>query len=39
MFDDGELRNKLIETGLRRSSLFSWHKTASETLEVYKKLL
>ena len=37
--NDSELRNSLVQAGLRRSGHFSWHKTASKTREIYKKLL
>lgn len=33
-----ELRNELINKGLERAKLFSWEKTAKETLEIYKRL-
>jgi len=36
---DEELRNKLIEKGYERVKLFSWEKTARETLEVYKAVM
>ena len=32
-----ELQKKLINKGLRQASKFSWEKTASQTLEIYKK--
>lgn len=34
-----ELRESLREAGLRRSSLFSWHRAAEETLDVYRGVL
>ncbi len=36
---DGSLRNELIERGKSRLKLFSWEKTAEQTLAVYKKVL
>ena len=36
---DGSLRNELIERGKSRLELFSWEKTAEQTLAVYKKVL
>ena len=35
---DIKLQNALREKGLKRASLFSWEKTARETLSVYKSL-
>ena len=35
---DETLRAALIKKGFNRASQFSWEKTASETLEVYKKV-
>ncbi|MCC5641228.1 glycosyltransferase family 4 protein [Nostoc sp. CHAB 5844] len=37
IFFDSELRNKLIEKGLRRKELFTWHKCSEETAVLYKK--
>jgi glycosyltransferase involved in cell wall biosynthesis len=34
-----DLRNRLSETGYRRSMSFSWEKCARETLEVYREVL
>ena len=34
-----ELRDKMSKNGLNRAKLFSWEKTARETLEVYQKAL
>ncbi len=39
VLSDIELRKKLIEYGLQRSKDFSWEKTASDTLEIYKDCL
>ncbi len=36
---DGGLRQRLIGLGLRRASLFSWEKTARETMAVYHKVV
>jgi len=35
---DKELRGRMKEKGLDRSRLFSWEKTARETLEVYRQI-
>ncbi|CEK35534.1 group 1 glycosyl transferase,Capsular glucan synthase,lipopolysaccharide 1,2-N-acetylglucosaminetransferase,Glycogen synthase,glycogen synthase, Corynebacterium family,Glycosyl transferases group 1 [[Clostridium] sordellii] len=36
---DKKLRSELIEKGIKRSSYFSWEKTANQTYEIYKKVL
>jgi len=36
---DSETRRKLIDGGFRRGQEFSWKRTASETLDVYKKFV
>lgn len=36
---DKDLRERLVEKGIRQSKNYSWEKTASETLEVYKEVL
>lgn len=33
---DQQLRNKLIQKGLKRASYFSWQKSAKQTLDVYR---
>ncbi|GAA0091491.1 glycosyltransferase family 1 protein [Paraclostridium bifermentans] len=33
------LKNNLIEKGIKRSSYFSWEKTARQTYEIYQKVL
>ena len=33
--EDGQLKETLIEKGLKRAKLFSWKKMAEETLEIY----
>ncbi|MEW6608544.1 MAG: glycosyltransferase family 1 protein [bacterium] len=38
LLTDTNLKMKLKEKGLQRAKLFSWEKTASETLAVYKEL-
>lgn len=38
LITDGELRNKLIEKGLQRAKLFSWERTAKQTLSVYEEV-
>lgn len=38
LFKDQELRARLVAFGSRRAKLYSWKKTARETLEVYEKL-
>lgn len=37
--NDAELRKNLTEKGRIRNSLFTWEKSAKETLDVYKKVL
>ncbi|MFH1289097.1 MAG: glycosyltransferase family 1 protein [Patescibacteria group bacterium] len=37
--EDHDLRQKLIDRGLKRSAEFSWEKTALKTYEVYKKVV
>ena len=39
MLTDSDLRKRYSQKSLKRSSLFSWEKTAKETLEVYKRVL
>ena len=39
VFEEPDLRDKLRREGLRQSSLFSWEKSAQETLEVYRRVL
>ena len=36
---DSSIRDKCITSGLKRSKLFSWEKTAKETLDVFKKVI
>ncbi len=36
LLDDSDLRRNLSERGLRRAAQFSWQRTATETLEVYR---
>jgi len=38
LIEDRELREELKKRGLERSKMFSWKKTAIETLKVYKEL-
>lgn len=38
VLDNRELRQKLIQRGLERAKNFSWRKTASQTLNVYKEV-
>jgi len=38
LIEDRELREELKKKGLERSKMFSWEKTAIETLKVYKEL-
>jgi glycosyltransferase involved in cell wall biosynthesis len=33
---DEELRQEMIEKGLRQAARFSWDRAASETLEIYR---
>lgn len=37
VLSDKELRYDLIKKGLKRAKLFSWEKTAKETIEIYRK--
>jgi glycosyltransferase involved in cell wall biosynthesis len=37
ILSDEELRNDLIAKGLKRAEMFSWEKTARETLEIFEK--
>jgi len=39
VISDSQLRNELIQKGKARAKLFSWDKTAQETLNAYKSLL
>ena len=39
VFEEPDLHEKLRREGLRQSSLFSWEKSAQETLEVYRRVL
>jgi len=39
VFYDEDLQKKLSEKGLENAAKFSWKQTASDTLEVYKKVL
>lgn len=36
---DDEFRSKIINTGYKRASEFSWQKTAKETIKIYEKVL
>jgi glycosyltransferase involved in cell wall biosynthesis len=38
IISDTQLRNELIKKGKARASLFSWERTALETLDVYKSI-
>ncbi|MDP2934489.1 MAG: glycosyltransferase family 1 protein [bacterium] len=38
ILQDGELKESLIEKGLRRAKLFDWDKTADGFLDVFKKI-
>ena len=38
VISDDELRKQMRESGLARASLFSWEKTASQTLLIYEEL-
>ena len=39
VLDDDELRNAMIEKGIKHALTFSWKKSAEKTLEVYERLL
>jgi glycosyltransferase involved in cell wall biosynthesis len=38
IISDTQLRDELIKKGKARAALFSWERTARETLEVYKSI-
>jgi len=38
ILDDGSFRSQLIQKGKERSKLFSWERTARETLNAYQSL-
>ncbi len=38
LINDKELKAALVEKGLARAELFSWEKTAHQTLEIFKKV-
>jgi glycosyltransferase involved in cell wall biosynthesis len=38
ILDDAGFREKLRQAGLERARLFTWEKTAKQTLEVYRKV-
>ena len=38
IIQDSEGRNVLVEKGLQRAALFSWEKTATKTLDVFKQV-
>ncbi|MBC7381725.1 MAG: glycosyltransferase family 4 protein [Bacteroidia bacterium] len=39
LFHDKALQNSLIKKGIIRSGLFSWHKNAEQTIEIYQQVL
>jgi glycosyltransferase involved in cell wall biosynthesis len=39
LIGDSQLRTELIQKGKKRAKLFSWEKTAQETLKAYKSLI
>lgn len=39
LFSDDEKRNRLIKSGLKRASIFSWEKTARLTYQTYDKAI
>jgi glycosyltransferase involved in cell wall biosynthesis len=39
VISDSQLRNELIQKGRARAKLYSWERTAKETLKAYKSLL
>ena len=39
VISDSQVRQKLIEKGKERAKLFSWERTASETINAYKSLM
>lgn len=38
VLSDSVLQRELVQKGLQRAKLFSWEKTARETLEVYEEI-
>lgn len=38
LLKDNQLRNKLIQTGLKRSGRFNWDRAAEQTLSVYREV-
>jgi len=39
VLNDSELRERLISKGLEQAKLFSWEKTAKETLGIFSEVL
>jgi glycosyltransferase involved in cell wall biosynthesis len=39
VLDDGELRERFRERGLRRASSFSWERTADQTVGIYREVV
>ena len=39
VLDDGNLRDQLSERGLARAQLFTWDKTAEQTVRVYQEAI
>lgn len=39
LLQDSDLRNTVIQQGFKNANLFSWHKTAIETMKVYRKAI
>jgi glycosyltransferase involved in cell wall biosynthesis len=39
VFDDSDLKKKMISKGLKQAEKFSWGKTASDMIDVYKKVV
>lgn len=38
VLNDDQLNNKLIKTGLKRSKMFNWDRSAAETLDIYNDI-
>ncbi|MBI2024896.1 MAG: glycosyltransferase family 4 protein [Candidatus Harrisonbacteria bacterium] len=37
LFSDDNMRNKMVELGLKNAARFSWEKTAAQTLDIFNK--
>ena len=39
LIDDADFRHQLAAKGLARASMFDWHETARQTLDIYKQVV